>query len=276
VDCWLYVYAINNAGTIELGVIMGNQLDEGVTQTSTSETTGGTESVLYSTTGRSSKAVRVLARLQMQEATAGTWATNAITISLAPFTKFKWTVDATISGCNPTINTTAHSEADMANGSCSMTPTAGRNRLPPWITCDSTNSPSGTTCAAGNEDIGISFILPEPGTVMACWSGGTITTDAAGTGNYIDQTFELVETPTNAQTVNQRTYAKVFSDFRNPQGANSFLYIYAMSTCGILTFSSAGRKALRIFQTVNNSSGANSNQWYNDSGATHFTIYPID
>lgn len=73
----LYVYALNNAGTIEIGVINGLVLDETALQTSTAEGgAGGADSagVLYSTTARTDVAVRLLGSITITEATAGTWA----------------------------------------------------------------------------------------------------------------------------------------------------------------------------------------------------------
>lgn len=88
----LYVYAINNSGTVELGVINGLLLDESATQTSTTEGgSGGADTIgtLYSTTGRTSKAVRLLGQIAITEATAGTWASNATTVHSSPITPKK-------------------------------------------------------------------------------------------------------------------------------------------------------------------------------------------
>lgn len=88
----LYVYAINNSGTVELGVINGLLLDESATQTSTTEGgSGGADTIgtLYSTTGRTSKAVRLLGQIAITEATAGTWASNATTVYSSPITPKK-------------------------------------------------------------------------------------------------------------------------------------------------------------------------------------------
>lgn len=84
---YLYIYAINNAGTAELAWA-GVQYDEGTVKTSTAEGgAGGADSVnvLYSTTGRASVPIRLLGRLKLSEATAGTWASNPTEISLNPF-----------------------------------------------------------------------------------------------------------------------------------------------------------------------------------------------
>lgn len=78
----IYVYALNNAGTVELAASTSSY-DERSTQSTTAEGgAGGADSVatLYSTTARSGVAVRLLGGLKSTQATAGTWAvvpTNA-------------------------------------------------------------------------------------------------------------------------------------------------------------------------------------------------------
>lgn len=79
----IYVYAINNAGTIELAVST-SIFDERYVRTSTTEgALGGADSpiLMYSTTGRSGVAVRLIGILISTQATAGTWA--AVPTSIA-------------------------------------------------------------------------------------------------------------------------------------------------------------------------------------------------
>ena len=86
IPCNLYVYALNNAGTIELAVSGVAQLDEGVLWTSTTMSSSATAgSQIYSGTGRSSKAIRTIGRINITEATAGTWTSNATSLTLPPF-----------------------------------------------------------------------------------------------------------------------------------------------------------------------------------------------
>lgn len=86
---YLYVYAIDNGGTVELGWVGGAPvLDEQTVQTSTTEGGAGgadTRYTFYSTTGRTSKAVRLIARLKFSLTTAGTWDEVPDEIALAPF-----------------------------------------------------------------------------------------------------------------------------------------------------------------------------------------------
>lgn len=81
---YIYLYALNNAGTAELAVSL-KYFDDGSIQSS-SAISGGTSAItLYSTTARSNVAIRLLGRIRITEATAGTWASNATEVTCTPF-----------------------------------------------------------------------------------------------------------------------------------------------------------------------------------------------
>lgn len=83
---YVYVYLLDNAGTPELAVVGGGQaLDQGSVQTSTAVASGTSRYTLYSTSARTSKAIRLIARLKFSLATAGTWDEVPDEISLMPF-----------------------------------------------------------------------------------------------------------------------------------------------------------------------------------------------
>lgn len=85
---WVYVYAIDNAGTIELAVSGSKMFDNGSLVTTTAEGGAGaadSKTVLYSTTARSNVACRLIGRVKSTQATAGTWVTAPSELSLAPF-----------------------------------------------------------------------------------------------------------------------------------------------------------------------------------------------
>jgi hypothetical protein len=91
-DRYFYVYGIDNAGTVELAVSMtqfnttGDYISGGAFNVSTTSISGGNdETVMYSTTGRSSVGFRLIGRFLANEATPGTWASNATGLELAPF-----------------------------------------------------------------------------------------------------------------------------------------------------------------------------------------------
>jgi len=84
VEKYIYVYAMNNAGTVEL-VATCTPLNEGLLATTTIiDTSSDSATVPYSTTARSNLAVKYLGRILSTQATAGTWATAPAEIATVP------------------------------------------------------------------------------------------------------------------------------------------------------------------------------------------------
>lgn len=74
----IYIYAIDNAGTVEPAVSSHGFWDEGVLQSTTAEGGAGaadSSAVLYSATARTNVAVRLIGKLISTQVTPGTWAT---------------------------------------------------------------------------------------------------------------------------------------------------------------------------------------------------------
>jgi hypothetical protein len=85
---WVYLYAINNAGTVELAWAGSKIYDDGSIVTTTAEGGAGaadSKTTIYSTTARTGVASRLIGRIKSTQATAGTWATSPSEISLWPF-----------------------------------------------------------------------------------------------------------------------------------------------------------------------------------------------
>lgn len=75
-ESYIYIYGLNNGGAIEL-VASSSLVDDGSLQSTTAEGGAGaadSATALYSTTARTSKAVKLLGRLKTTQTTAGTWA----------------------------------------------------------------------------------------------------------------------------------------------------------------------------------------------------------
>lgn len=84
---YIYVYALDNGGNIELAV-SSSLYDEGTRQSTTAEGGAGaadSNSTIYSSTARTSVPFRLLARLKSNQATAGTWTAVPTEVSLNPF-----------------------------------------------------------------------------------------------------------------------------------------------------------------------------------------------
>jgi hypothetical protein len=82
----LYVYALDNAGTVEVGISYYLFPDNSI-QSSTAEGGAGaadSATVLYSTTARTNVPVRLIGVINITEATAGAWVSNATTVTSNP------------------------------------------------------------------------------------------------------------------------------------------------------------------------------------------------
>lgn len=84
---YIYFYVIQDT-TTEIAVCGSRLFDEGALQSATAITSGSTVlTTLYATSNHTSRPVRYIGRMLVNEATAGTWASNATEISL--FTSYQ-------------------------------------------------------------------------------------------------------------------------------------------------------------------------------------------
>jgi hypothetical protein len=158
-----------------------------------------------------------------------------------------WRVDATIAGANPSLGTVSvASYTGIENAGLTLTNNPGRGILTAQIPCSSTNSPSGTTCSAGNESIGVSFTIPEAVDVRACASFTHVGQPVTSAGNNFTATFQIIETPNNAQTLTQEGKSKVQHRITAEQAAVASIYAAPFRVCGTFTFSTSGQKTLRL------------------------------
>jgi hypothetical protein len=85
---YIYVYAIDNSGTVELAAST-SLYDEGSVLTTTAEGGAGaadSNATIYSATARTGVPARLIGRLKVSEATAGTWNTAPSEVAVMPFT----------------------------------------------------------------------------------------------------------------------------------------------------------------------------------------------
>lgn len=105
----VYIYALDNAGTVELAVSL-TQFSPDSVQSSSAISGGSSATTLYSTTARSNVPIRYLGRAVVNEATAGTWASNASELSVGlksfqnPDASYRARVDSTCSSDPCTIS----------------------------------------------------------------------------------------------------------------------------------------------------------------------------
>lgn len=180
-----------------------------------------------------------------------------------------WYVDANIAGANPSLGTGAQTAyVGIENSGLTMTVNSGS--IGAQIPCSSTNAPTGTTCSVGDESLGVVFDLPKAGSVLACASFG-VNQPALGA----PLAFQIVETPTNAQTITQEGKGRVALDNQNT-ASNA----YPTRVCGVFPFSSVGTKALRLMYEQEAQTSAPT--VLADASATagqrdvHWEVYPIN
>ncbi len=105
---YIYVYVLNNAGTVELAA-SGTLYDDGSVVTTVAEGGAGAADSrfsVYSTTQRTGVAIRCIGRVLATEATAGTWASAVTEISPVPFFTGRQTVVGTAQTSNGALTST--------------------------------------------------------------------------------------------------------------------------------------------------------------------------
>lgn len=109
---YVHVYALDNAGAVELALAGSRIFDEGSVQSTTAIGAGSTSSsVLYSTTARTNVPVRYIGRILVNEATAGTYASAATEVTVWPTDRYRqerseiWVDSATGGSIHGSTNT---------------------------------------------------------------------------------------------------------------------------------------------------------------------------
>lgn len=156
----VYIYAINNAGTVELAATStyypDNQSGEYSTIAEGGAGAADTRTSLYSTTARSNIPMRLIGRIRTSQTTAGTWASTPTRLEIAPFDLDCTPDRSTGFGCIAVE--TAHMLIPSAS-SCSVNQEVGE-----WI----------SSCSASASTATITFTSGRWGTAPVCsasWNG---------------------------------------------------------------------------------------------------------
>lgn len=145
-----------------------------------------------------------------------------------------WLIDANIGGEDFTFNSIASTYTAMESPNLDLVLNTAKGSANAEIPCNTTNPSTGLTCAAGSENIGVAFTPPYAGLFEACvdfWF-------ASAPGNAT--TFQLVETPNNAQTILQEGGQKTGSSGGGAQIDSS------MHVCGTFKFDSTAKRTIRL------------------------------
>lgn len=181
-----------------------------------------------------------------------------------------WLVDSNIVGAAPSLGTSAQT-AYVGITDSGLAAVQNSGSIGVQIPCSSTNPSTGLTCAAGDESVGVVFNAPTAGAVEACVAFAYY----SNSGNASPQTtFQIVETPNNAQTILQE------GKDRTQAGVTSQEGIFPFKTCGIFQFTSAGQKTLRLMYEMPAKTNAplvfadaDANQGQRD---IHWTVKPLN
>jgi hypothetical protein len=190
-----------------------------------------------------------------------------------------WRVDANIGGAGNNVNLAnadITSYTGLTSGFLTLTNNSGAGVIPAQIPCSGTNPPTGTTCSAGDESVGVSFNLPAAGDVLACVSfSHFLETGASGLINAI---FQIVETPNNAQTILQEGKSRISS----LNGNQNTTIALPLRVCGNFNFTSAGQKTLRLMYEQDVSGTVTNNFLLADQAAAFgqrdikWEVYPLN
>lgn len=189
-----------------------------------------------------------------------------------------WKVDANIGGANPSLGTVSQTAyVGIQNSGLDLVNNPGLGNVAAQIPCSGTNPPTGLTCAAGNESVGVSFLLPEGyQDVQACVSFGH---GAAVSNALVAAVFQIVETANNAQTILQEGKSRVQGAISDSATSSPTL---PNRVCGNFSFTSAGQKTLRLFYEQLITGTVSSNELLADRNSSigqrdiHWEVYPLN
>lgn len=160
---YLTVALIDNDGTPELAVGVGVSNDDGSIVTTSAISGGASRGTLYSTSARTGVPFRVIGRIKITEATAGTWATSPSEVTIKPFV---------------TIENISYGTFDTANGHGSTNTTVVK-----FTNSSSTNVGQAITMTQ-SATLGDSFTINQSGLYSFKATGSWSADDYAITKNY--------------------------------------------------------------------------------------------
>lgn len=183
-----------------------------------------------------------------------------------------WFVDANISGANASLGVAAvTSYTEIIDAGLTMTPRT--NSAAAGIMCSTTNaaatpSTSATTCSAGSESLGANFVIPSAGVYEVCFYGTHTVSGDTGEGAFA--TFELIETPTSAQTLTLEGGTRMQSGQTVQTIATGASQTVSsnISNCSLFNWS-AGTKGVRLMYEQSVTGTPNSASITADAGANN-------
>ena len=167
--------------------------------------------------------------------------------------------DVNIGGDSPDLgNATIAAYVETTAASLDMV--INNNSKSAEIPCSTTNPSTGLTCSSGSESVGIVIDISTTGRYKACFEfSSLIQINADASITTMRNSFQIIETPNNAQTFLQLGNTRVTYGSKQIQTAGSAM-IEAQThiVCGQFVFTSTGQKTLRLMrETLVGGTGAN-------------------
>lgn len=194
-----------------------------------------------------------------------------------------WRVDASISGANPDLGTSSVATyTGITNGSLTLENSTGRGVISAQIPCSSTNPPTGTTCAAGDESLGVSFVAPKAQDVKVCAAYSVADNCNTGTGICsTGYTFKIAQTGNSDQIISASGGENVAAGGTLQQNSGNGVQIRSnMKVCGRFSLASSGQKTFRLMRVQDAATNISSSFIFGDAGLglrdVRFTVEPIN
>lgn len=161
-----------------------------------------------------------------------------------------WHIDSTITGANPSLGTASvTSYTEIIDAGLTLTNQTGSATA--QIPCSTTNPPTGTTCSAGSESVGVAFTPPYAGLYYAC---ATFNHEAQLNSTVrLTDVFTIQETSVSAQTIQTSGTEHARHSFIGAAASQN--YAVTEHVCGFFNFASASQHVLRVMYQQNDVSG---------------------
>lgn len=193
-----------------------------------------------------------------------------------------WKVDANISGTNLALGngTNFTTYQTQYNTGLTLANNAGTGNIAAQIICDGTNPPTGTTCSTGSEGPGISFtpVGRFPQDIEVCADFTHVV--AVNASSFMLDTWQIVETASNSQTILQEGRSKVQTGLTT--GAQALDDYKAVQVCGTFTLNTPGQRTFRVmYEQALGGTGTSSNIMALDQNTSygqrdlHMTARPL-
>lgn len=155
-----------------------------------------------------------------------------------------WRVDAQVGNVAFDLGTAAVGTfSTVSNASGVLTNKSGAGVINASIPCTGGNVPTGTTCSAGNEQMGISWNQPTAGDVKVCFQGAWFANP--NVSSHIDNNFILTETSTTSDTTIQGGNSVASAGSQSP-AAGGLTWVTPLNLCETFTFTSGGIKVVKL------------------------------